>query len=394
MGRLRILHQYLWLFTVKRKLRHIYVHVPFCSGKCSYCGFYSELFDKESATDFLNALKNEISVAGSEVSLIPHTIYIGGGTPLLLPEQMLRQLLECISDKVDLTELHEWTIEGNPDNLNQTKLNLLRQAGITRVSLGAQSMNDCVLQKAGRRHNAAATAAAASQLKRAGFSNFGLDLIAGLPGETTTSWRASLNAVINLTPAHVSVYALSIEPGSHLYQQHTRGLWQPPPHKQEAELLAVAEKTLAEAGYERYEISNYARPGFRCRHNCAVWQGADYIGFGPAAASRIGLTRRTNRPDLTGYCTRVPPPAEHDEVSHTIDAAERFMFALRLLDGINPAEYAARLGPAAQDLLPFWLKQLDDLHRQGLTEKAGNLVRLTKSGRNFADTVAAGLLPE
>jgi len=374
-------------------ISHIYIHVPFCSGKCSYCAFYSEPFSALTAAEYLDALQREIGAAGTKYSIMPKTIYIGGGTPLLLPDNMLYRLLKTVAEHFDLSKLTEWTIEGNPGNLTADKTDTLKKFGITRVSLGAQSMDNAVLQEARRRHTARDTAESVALLREQGFSNIGLDLIACLPGSTPAIWSNTLQAAIELAPEHLSVYALSIEPGTRLHQLQALGSAVTPIPEREAAELDLAEELLSAAGYDHYEVSNYARPGHRCRHNCAVWSGEDYIGFGPAASSRIALIRQTNLPDLKKYVTAPVTPRTVEQLSPATDAAERFMFSFRLYDGVDPRRFAANCGPAAVELLPRWLAQLAQLEQRQLVCRQAATWRLTEQGRAFADTVAAAMLP-
>lgn len=375
-------------------VRHIYLHVPFCSGKCSYCSFYSTPYDKNSIENYLDAIQREIKSTAARYNIQAETIYFGGGTPSLLPGNLLKKLLKSVSDNIGTDKLTEWTLEGNPGTITPEKADILREYGINRISLGAQSMNDSILALAERRHTAEDTKQTVRLLQSAGFDNIGLDLIACLPGATKKIWQQTLDEIIELNPQHISVYALSIEPGSKLYAKRKPKQKESAAACKEQTALAHAESKLEEAAFNHYEVSNYARKGFRCRHNTAVWLGADYIGFGPAAASRIGLERRTNTPDLTQYCKLQPPPADRETLSPKTDAAERFMFCFRLYDGIKPTAFAEEHGLTAKQLLPFWLKQLGVLGKQGLVSNNNNNWSLTSKGRDFADTVAEKLLPD
>ena len=370
-------------------IRHIYIHIPFCNGKCSYCNFYSETPYEQYADSFLAALKREMKVMSGTYNIIPATIYIGGGTPLLLSDKHLEQLLRSIHSIFNTNELKEWTVEGNPNCLSNAKIKLIRKFGVTRISLGAQSMDDSVLHAIGRRHTAEDTRRAALLLHDSGFKDFGLDLIACLPGVNRHSWQNSVQEIIELKPTHISVYALSLEPGSQLAQSD----YKPAPPREEQFALQLAEESLGKAGYQHYEVSNYAQDGFACKHNTAVWQGADFIGFGPAAASRIQLLRRTNKADLKQYCSAAAPGTNQEILNRQTDAVERFMFTFRMYAGVNPRTFAANHGPEARLLLPFWLEKLRDLKHQGLVDYDGTNWALTKNGRSFADTVAEAMIP-
>jgi oxygen-independent coproporphyrinogen-3 oxidase len=379
-------------------IKHLYVHVPFCTGKCIYCSFYSILFDDALCRRYLDALEREIEAAAAIYPLQPATVYIGGGTPTRLPPAELDSLILRLKTHLDLRNVKEWTIEGTPETLTKDRLFVLRNHGVTRISAGAQSMTDGVLSLISRRHTASQTAHAMQNLIDAGFENIGLDLIACLPGDTAASWERSVASTINLAPQHISVYALSADPGSRLHEMHQRGQWHPPGTEQEQTALTMAATLLEDAGYERYEISNYALPGHECRHNEAIWQGADYVGFGPAAASRVGCDRWHNAPDLLRYCegmegSKGHPPRSKDVVSPQTDAAERLMFAFRLCRGVNVHAFAEQYGDTARALLPAWLRQLNALATEGLLMTEGSHWKLTPRGLNYADTVAERLLP-
>jgi oxygen-independent coproporphyrinogen-3 oxidase len=379
------------------QIEHIYVHIPFCSGKCAYCSFYSVSYNKAQADNFLQALQTEVGATASQYAIRPKTIYIGGGTPSLLDAPQLKRFLKLLRTSFDLGDLTEFSIEANPGTLPPEKLAVLAKSGVNRISIGAQSMDDAVLSLMARRHTATDTRRTIEEVRAAGFDNIGLDLIACLPGVDSAKWKQTLEETIALEPRHLSVYALSADPGSALHAMQQRQQWQPTGTEQEQAAIASAVSSLTAAGYRRYEISNYAHPGYHCRHNTAVWEGADYIGFGPAASSRIGLKRRTNTPELASYCSfpgkRPTPPRDEETVSPETDAAERFIFTFRLGSGVNPAAFAEQHGSAAQRLLPGWLGELASLADEGLVTQIDTTWALTREGINFADTVAERLLP-
>ncbi len=378
-------------------IRHVYIHIPFCSGKCVYCSFYSTLYDETDGERFLNALEREIGLSTSQYMIRPKTIYIGGGTPSLLPPPQLKRLLRLLATALDLTSLTEWSIEANPGTLSQEKIELLAHYGVNRVSIGAQSMDNDVLSEMARRHSALDTCRTVDRLRDVGFENIGLDLIACLPGVDGAAWQDTLEGVIALSPRHLSIYTLTADIGSKLHTMQQRRQWEPASAEEEQAAIATGESNLSTAGYHRYEISNYAQPGYECAHNTAVWEGADYIGFGPAAASRVQCLRWTNTPDLTAYSSAAAnggkPPRTMEEVSPETDAIERFMFTFRLCDGVDPEAFARRQSPVAQKFLPMWLNQLAALEDDGLIARNDTVWALTPIGRNFADSVAERFLP-
>ncbi len=382
---------------VDATVRNLYVHVPYCDGKCLYCAFYSVrgTSAERMAYAVLPGLELERILLQEQVALAPETLYFGGGTPATLGPDGLRGLAEGLRRRISFDALTEWTVEVTPPTASDTVLGTLRELGVNRISMGVQCFDDAVLRALGRRHDAAAAEVATRRIRAAGFANFGIDLIAGLPGVDERLWGESLARALALVPAHVSVYALTVEPGSGLAKQVAQGLALPDEAAQLA-ALQQAEGALAAAGFERYEISNFARPGMACHHNLACWRGEDYLGLGPAAASRVGLTRRTNASDAAAYAAAVAaggkPPADEERLNAADDAAERFLFSLRLAEGVCPAAHAAQW-PAAQLRVAAWEQTLATLARNGITEAAApGRWRLTARGREVADAVSRELL--
>jgi len=377
-------------------VRNLYVHVPYCEGKCLYCGFYSApgTPDERRAYAGLPGLELERLLADG-VAVVPETVYVGGGSPSALGPDGLRRLADGLRRRIPFEGVAEWTVEVSPPAVSDALLAALREIGVNRVSMGAQCFDDGVLRAIGRRHGAAEAEAAARRIRAAGFANSGLDLMAGLPGMDERAWRETLARAVALEPAHVSVYALTVEPGTGLARQAARGVALPGEAEQ-LEALAAAEAALTDAGLERYEISNYARPGFACRHNLACWRGEDYLGLGPSAASRLGLTRRACAADAAACRAALlaggQPPATVETLSPEEDAAERFLFTLRLAEGGCPRLHAARW-PAARTRVAFWERRLDALARAGITEAIRpGCWRLTARGREVADAVSRDLL--
>jgi oxygen-independent coproporphyrinogen III oxidase len=372
---------------------HLYVHVPFCNGTCRYCAFYSEPYASTAADAWLAALDAEAEQAARAGRWAPRTLYVGGGTPTILTDARLERLLDLARRRFDLSRLEEWSVEATPDTLTPSKAALLRAAGVTRVSLGAQAFDDAVLSAAGRRHSAAEIPRAAARCRAAGIRELGLDLIAGLPGCDAAAWDTALAQTIALAPDHVSVYALELEPGAHWAR--TRCAPVPLAEAEMARRLRRAEARLAAAGIRRYEVSNHARPGCACRYNLAVWHGADYLGLGPAAATRRGMERWRNRADLRGYtaalCAGRAPPRDRETVDAAADLGERLAFAFRCVEGVDLDAFARRYG-VPQRQTAAWAAALDTLRAQRLVARAGARWRPTRRGLACADTLAAALL--
>lgn len=379
---------------------HLYVHVPFCDGKCHYCAFYSIHADRATRRAYVawpgRELALRAALAGwSEGVFAPRTVYFGGGTPGVLGADGLEALVVGLCRTVCLAKMQEWTVELSPTTATSDLLRRLRTSGVNRISIGAQCFDDDVLRAMGRRHTAADVAQAMRVAREAGFSNVGLDLIAGLPGVDAVRWSRSLARAMALAPEHLSVYALSIEPDSVLQRQVAAGLALPGADVQ-MDAIAEAETVLGTGGFLRYELSNYACDGYACQHNLACWRGEDFMGLGPSAASRIGCQRRTNDADVAVYGQSLAdgrlPPAVIETLTATNDVSERFMTGLRLAEGVRPQAFAVRW-PAAASCVDGWVKALARLAGIGVvTVDSAGTWRLTTRGREVADAVLRELL--
>ncbi|MDO9543292.1 MAG: radical SAM family heme chaperone HemW [Kiritimatiellia bacterium] len=366
-------------------VKGFYVHAPFCDGKCFYCAFYSLPYESELAKRYIRALAVELK---EYPPLNVETIYFGGGTPSLLSLSELEILCNLIKKTISVVSLSlkEWTVECNPRSLDAEKLALMAKAGVNRISLGAQSFDDSVLKWLGRRHNVADIYEAAQMIKSAGFDNFSLDLIACIPGFKADVWRRTLDAAVALEPKHVSVYALTKEERTSLAKSVAQGQVMLLTEDEEIEALKTAADILADADYQRYEISNYSKSGYECLHNLSCWRGEEYIGLGPAAASLVGLKRWTNLPDLEKYLAVLEggekPPRAMDVLDEKLRQIEKVVFGLRMSEGISEAT-----GKICE-------KTLRDLNNEGLVLNADGCWRLTERGFWLADYVGAELLAE
>jgi oxygen-independent coproporphyrinogen-3 oxidase len=372
---------------------HLYIHVPFCDGKCHYCGFYSVLAEPGLTALYqglpASELEHYLSAYQKTAQEPVRTVYMGGGTPAMLGPEGLKRLADTLAARLPLNSVEEWTVELNPATVTPALLNALAAMGVNRLSIGVQSFDDATLARVGRRHSAEAALKVIRLAHDTGFGNVGIDLIAGLPGVTPELWQTTLERAASLGLTHLSVYALSLEPGTRLAAQAAQGLTLPNDDAQLA-ALAQAESVLCPEGFVRYEISNYALPGFSCQHNLGVWRGNDYLGLGPAAASRVGRERWTNSEDLAEYIEALThgqlPPCEKETLDETDDALERVVFALRLAEGIDPFVDASRF-PVLLPRAEIWEERLERLARQGITERGGRRWRLTARGREICDAV-------
>ncbi len=309
---------------------------------------------------------------------------MGGGTPTALPHDELSILLRGLRDSLDLSAEIEWTVEATPATLTASTAKLLADHSVNRLSMGVQSFNCHALDSIQRRSKTASPASAVAYARDAGITNIGLDLIAALPGVTTGQWQQTLLDALALEPTHLSVYSLTVEPASTMSAQIAKGSIHAPGDDQQISALDMARDSLRAHGYQRYEISNYARPGFECRHNNDIWYGSDYLGLGPASSSRLGLTRRTNAPDLLSWRHALEqnalPPASAETLRRADDVTERRAFQLRCINGIS------------EQLNPDWSTVLQSLSKHGLTRLHNNRWQLTDTGVHVADAIIAELL--
>ena len=366
----------------------LYVHVPFCRQRCRFCAFYLEIARAERIDAFRAALTREIDLyrlqelfAGRPLQ----SVYFGGGTPTALPAPMLVAILELIRATWPIAPGLEVTVEAHPSTVTAEDLTLLADAGVNRISFGAESMNDEDFAPIGRPGSVQETESAVVAARAGGFTNINLDLMYGLPGQTQESWEKTLRSLLALDPSHVSCYALTIEEGTRLAQDIARDLVLRPDEAIQIDMESAALTLLSEAGFIRYELSNYAKPGAVCRHNLLYWTGHDYLGLGPSAQSYVDGVRFGNIADLSDYVDSLE--------KHTLPVAERFMlcssdrqrdalvFGLRLIRGVA---LDAVEGSGQHN-------KIQELVMRGLLELNTDRVRLTPLGRRYADTVAGEL---
>lgn len=322
---------------------HLYIHVPFCSGRCGYCSFVSGK-PSRNPESYVDALLQEAEAR--EVVLAPlRTLYCGGGTPTLLGVEGFRRLATC--GLFHLTEGAEWTVEAHPATLTEELLETLAECGVNRLSIGVQSFDDEVLTRCNRRHTMRQAIEAVRKAQRI-IPGTGIDLIAGLPGVTSRIWHETLSRAIELEVDHVSVYALSIDEGS---AWHKRGI-SPPDAEHVCDAIGEAVVAFAEHGLLRYETSNFARVDRECRHNLNTWHGGDYVGLGRGAVSRIGLLRRYG-------------DGKEERLSPLDDALERALPRLRLSEGFNP-DTVQEAYPALRSFIGQWGRRIEMFKREGL----------------------------
>ncbi len=354
------------------------MHIPFCARICPYCAFYKERADPAQAARFCAALLAELPDG-----LRPETIFFGGGTPTALTTAQLEILLEGFRMKLDLSELREWTIEANPGSVSERKAQLLREFGVSRISLGVQSFDDNLLLLLGREHSAAQAGASFALLRKSGFENLNVDLMFGLPDQTLAQWEATLRRALALKPDHISSYCLTYEEDTEFFLKHARGEFRTDAEA-DADFFTVAGDLLGEAGFEQYEVSNYARAGFQSVHNRAYWSGHDYLGLGPSAVSTIGLRRWQNISDYRVYADRLlsgQSASTGDEVlTPQMKRSESIALSLRTNWGV-PAEWVNDRP-----------NEVEEFIKLGLMQPRDQRYVLTPAGRFLADSVAAAFI--
>jgi oxygen-independent coproporphyrinogen III oxidase len=358
---------------------HLYVHIPFCARICPYCAFYKERADSSQTQRFCEALLREIENVSDRYPLKLETIFFGGGTPTALTTSQLEFLLGGLRDRLDLSGLVEWTLEANPGSVSPRKAALLHAMGVSRISLGVQSWDDELLKLLGREHNAAQAEASFQILRDAGFANVSIDLMFGLPGQTLSQWESDLEKTIRLQPDHISTYCLTYEEDTEFFLRHSRGEFSEDPES-DAQFLETAMRTLEHAGYEHYEISNYARPGFASAHNRGYWAGDDYLGIGPSAFSTVRLQRWQNVCDYRAYSDRIlsgqSAVSSTEILTPKMKRTERIALTLRTRDGISSSE------------LESWPAESREFIDLGLLREVNGNFILTPRGKLLADSVA------
>lgn len=358
---------------------HLYLHIPFCARICPYCAFYKERADNSQTQRFCEALLAETKGLASRFRLEPETIFFGGGTPTALTSAQLEFLLAGLRQRLNLSRLAEWTLEANPGSVSPRKARLLREMGVHRISLGVQSWDEPLLKLLGREHDAAQAEASFQILRDAGFTSVSIDLMFGLPGQSLAQWESDLEKTIALQPDHISTYCLTYEEDTEFFLRHARGEFREDPDS-DARFLESAMRMLEAAGFEHYEISNYARPGFASAHNRGYWAGHDYLGIGPSAFSTVGMERWQNVCDYRAYSDRVLAGKSAIESSETLTPemkrTERIALGLRSRDGISEQE------------LRDWPEESRQLMDLGLLRQANGSFVLTHRGKLLADSVA------
>ena len=404
----------------------LYLHIPFCERKCAYCDFLSAPADLPVRISYIKKLQEEIAYYGAQYGEYQvSSIFFGGGTPTILEGYQLAAILETVKEHFNITTDAEITVECNPGTLTAGKAEKLVQAGFNRLSMGLQSADDRELQLLGRIHNFAQFLESYDLARKAGFRNINVDLMSALPGQTLKSWQDTLQKVTALRPEHISAYSLIIEEGTPFYERfaederireeggHPRLL---PEEDVERQMYELTETFLHTKGYERYEISNYAKPGYECRHNCGYWTRKDYLGLGLGASSLVEHQRFQNTSDLKTYLEQEYLPqceGQHERIAETIQLQEEtgltqtghhihietldkksemeeFMFlGLRLMAGISRQQFEKKFQVTLNSVYGEGLRKLKG---EQLIEEVAGYVRLTEHGIDVSNYVLAEFL--
>jgi oxygen-independent coproporphyrinogen-3 oxidase len=369
----------------------IYIHIPFCRARCSYCDFATGTYESTLAESYVRALAREIETFDTvRESDAVDTIYFGGGTPSLLTTRQLTQILDAVRRRFRVEESAEVTLEMNPGTVTAEGLREFRAAGVNRASFGAQTFDDRELKRLGRTHTADDTRRTLRLLRGAGFDNISFDLIAGLPRQTLEAWERNLKEALALRPEHLSLYLLEVHEGTPLAQQIREGRYPLPDPDLAAEMYSLMVEHTVAAGYEQYEISNFCLEGRGSRHNMKYWMGEPYFGFGCSAHSFDGRASRwSNERDARAYVGLVEGEGSAVVETTELDAralsAEALFLGLRLLGrGVNLAEHRARF---QRDVLADHAEDLARFDEAGLIEIDGDVLRLTHAGALLSNEV-------
>ncbi|MCE5287008.1 MAG: radical SAM family heme chaperone HemW [Pelosinus sp.] len=373
----------------------LYIHIPFCKQKCFYCDFPSYSGLDNLYEEYTAALCREIAERASGLSAVADTVFIGGGTPSILPADLLIQILQAIEGSFIIAKGAEISMEANPGTVNLEKLHILRQYGVNRLSFGVQSFQDTLLRGIGRIHSADEAKEAVSLAKKAGFDNINVDLIYGLPHQTLDDVKASLKEAVSLDIQHISVYGLKVEEGTAFAAQEAAGNLVLPADVMDEAMYEEVNRFLPEQGFARYEISNFAKANYSCRHNIKYWQYQPYIGLGAAAYSFVGGKRFGNTIDVKKYINCVKTaraPVEFTEEVNKKNAMAEFIFlALRMTDGLDIPKFNAYFHT---DFFYCYKKTVQRLVKERLLAANQENIHLTARGMKFGNLVFRAFLPD
>ena len=366
----------------------LYIHIPFCSAICNYCNFNRGLFDSSLKARYVDALTTEIAAAAEPA--MADTIYFGGGTPSLLEPEEIKRIIDTCHAAFDVTADREVTLEANPESVTVPRLKAFRAAGVNRLSFGVQSFREAELRRLSRLHTVERARAAVAEAREAGFDNLSLDLMMWLPEQSVAEWLESVDQAIELRPEHLSLYLLELYPQAPLRDEMARAQWSQSPDEDAATMYLTAMERLESAGYEQYEVSNVARPGYRSRHNLKYWTDGEWLGFGCGAHSTCSGARWKNVSSTDDYIARIAtalsPAVDVRRLSPEEQLGDAMFTGLRLTDGVDLEAIRALYG------VDIWMRHGAELERfieAGVLARDAQRVRLTRQGMLVAHEVMA-----
>ncbi|MCQ6278163.1 radical SAM family heme chaperone HemW [Bacillus sp. EB600] len=375
-------------------IKSAYIHIPFCEHICHYCDFNKVFLQGQPVDEYLKALEQEIILTYKQYKEDElETIFVGGGTPTALNEKQLDRLCKTIRNNLPMSERVEFTFEANPGDLSHEKLQIVKDAGVNRISLGVQTFNDELLKQIGRAHRASDVYRSIADIKEIGFENISIDLIFSLPGQTIADFKETLQQAFTLDIPHYSGYSLIIEPKTVFYNLMTKGKLLTPGEDIEAEMYELLMEEMDKNGFHQYEISNFSRPGFESRHNLTYWNNEEYFGFGAGAHSYIESTRRSNLGPIKKYMDQIEsgklPVLEEHKVTKAEQMEEEMFLGLRKTEGVSVRKFNYKFGI---DPITLFQNELTSLVQKGWLEVSNEHIYLTKRGRLLGNEVFQSFL--
>ena len=366
-------------------MKGLYIHIPFCAKKCEYCDFVSFPGCDGKFEDYVDALIKEMEIyKGAKLD----TVFIGGGTPSVLPSFLIGRICDAVKENFILPLNVEWSIEINPGTVTDEKINAMLDGGINRASVGVQSFNDDELRAVGRVHDSRTACDTVHKLERAGFKNISIDLMASLPHQTEESFKYSLDVALTLPVNHISVYSLIIEEGTPIEKKYDSGEYTLPDEDADRDLYAYTGRYLNENGFVRYEISNYAKPGYESKHNLKYWNCDEYIGIGVAAHSYVDGVRYYNTDNLSDYIDGITRVGE-DILTPQDKMGEFMMLGLRKTAGVDKREFENRFSCMPQSV---WRDVIDEFIKSEFVEDKDGHIALTEKGLDVANSIMCEFL--
>lgn len=374
----------------------LYIHIPFCVQKCTYCDFTSGPCSAYDRSKYVNTLIEEIKLQSERLQGVPvHTVFMGGGTPSLLQPEQIERIGQALRDGFDMTHCEEFTFEANPGTLDVQRLKAWKRIGANRVSMGVQTMDDDLLKLLGRIHTAGVVRESVQRLKEVGFDNFNLDLMFGIPTQTLSDVEETLREILELKPTHISAYSLKLEEGTVLDKAVTSGELAELDEEVDREMYHLIVQRLAEAGLDQYEISNFAKPGCASKHNLVYWRNQPYVGLGVAAHGCLQGRREAAYVDIESWEKDIAsgqlPIDQTADIDRTEEMFETVMLGLRLNEGLGREAFQSRYG---KDVLDIYADALTPHIENGLVIVAPDRIYLTEQGFDLSNQVFADLLPE